>query len=194
MKRPIALIAAAAGLALAGPVLAADAPVDGTWQKHEHMFTYMGFTSTYSCEGLSEKLKLMLKLAGARPGFKVQSTCAAPSGVPDKIATARLTFYTLAPAGAPPPPPPKGKAAEAGEPGQGAWRTVSWQVNRPREFQSGDCELVDQFARELLPMFTTRDVVSRMSCVPNQVNIAGINLTFGVLGALPEAARPVAAN
>jgi hypothetical protein len=115
--------------------------------------------------------------------------------VPDKIATARLTFQTLLPAGAPPPPPPKGKVASAPptapEPGTGAWRTVSWQANKPRELQPGDCELVEQFARELLPMFTTRDLANRMSCVPNQVNMAGINLTFSVLGALPEPPRPV---
>ena len=46
--------------------------------------------------------------------------------------------------------------------------------------------------RELLPMFTTKDVVSRMSCVPNQVNYNGISLNVSVLGALPEAPKPVA--
>ena len=33
----------------------------------------MGFTSTYSCDGLASKLKLLLIASGARPDAKVQA-------------------------------------------------------------------------------------------------------------------------
>ena len=89
MPRLTAPLLVLTGLVLAGTAYAGDPPVDGAWQKHEDTFSFMGFTSRYSCEGLEEKLSLMLKLAGARPGFKVTPTCAAPAGMPDRIATAR---------------------------------------------------------------------------------------------------------
>jgi len=196
MLRHTAPLLALTGLLAAGAAHAsADSPVDGAWQKHEDTFSYMGFTSHYSCEGLSEKLKLMLKLAGARPDFKVTPTCAAPSGVPDRIATVRLTFHTFAPTGAPPPAQAKGKRPPAApEPGVGAWRTVEWHNNSPREFESGDCELVEQFANEILPKFTTRDVVSHMNCVPHQVNPSGISLKFDALGPVPDVSKRAVAD
>jgi hypothetical protein len=190
MTRLIPILAAGASLAFAGIAHAADTtPVDGTWQKHEHIFSFAGFTSKYSCDGLEGKLKLLLRTAGARPGFKV--LCTNAMGRPERISVARLTFYTLAPADAPPPAPGKdGKPPAPGDPGVGTWRTVELKVGSPRELEGGDCELVEQFAHELLPMFTTRDVVNNMTCVPNEANLFGIRLRFDSLGALPDAKPP----
>ena len=49
----------------------ADAPPGGAgiWQKHEYSFVSMGFTSTYSCDGLADKLKRLLLAAGALAGL-----------------------------------------------------------------------------------------------------------------------------
>lgn len=191
MNRLLTIAVAIAGVGLSGAALAAaEAPVDGTWAKHQDTFTFMGFTSRYSCDGLSSKLTTLLRLVGARPDFKISSTCAAPGGVPDRIATVRMTYHTLLAAGAPPPAPAKGaagkdKAPEPPEPGVGAWRSIELTARAPRDIDSGDCELVDQFAKEILPSFTTRDLVNRMSCVPHQSNPSGIYLKFSVLGALP---------
>ena len=191
MKRLLTIAVAVAGVGLsAAAVAAAEAPVEGTWAKHQDTFTFMGFTSRYSCDGLQSKLTVLLKLAGARPDFKISSTCASPGGVPDRIATVRMTYHTLSPAGAPPPAPSKdaaGKhqAQEPPEPGVGAWRSIELTARAPRDIDSGDCELVDQFAKEILPTFTTRDLVNKMSCVPHQSNPSGIYLKFSVLGALP---------
>ncbi len=196
MKRLLTIAVAVSGLGLSGAALAAaEPPVEGTWQKHQDSFTFMGFTSRYSCDGLQSKLTTLLRLTGARPDFKLTSTCASPGGVPDRIATVRMTYHTLAPAGAPPPAPAKDaagkdKVPEPPEPGVGAWRSVEITARLPHDIDSGDCELVDQFAKEILPTFTTRDLVSRMSCVPHQSNPSGIYLKFGVLGALPPS-KPV---
>ena len=40
--------------------------VAGVWVKHDVHFTYMGLTTFYSCDGLENKLKLLLRAAGAR--------------------------------------------------------------------------------------------------------------------------------
>jgi hypothetical protein len=198
-------LAAGLGLALASlAAAAADAPVEGTWQKHEYVLSYAGFTSHYSCDGLEDKLRLLLKEAGARPGAQVSATCSDFRGGPSRIATARMTFYTLAPGvpGSTPAATPAAPARQLGrdapvlkktaepERGVGAWKSVDWHAGSPRELDLGDCELVEQFAREILPLFTTRNIEDRMSCVPHQLTLGSVQLKFGVLAALPEAERP----
>src|ERR1700690_2342773 len=80
----------------------AAAPAEGTWQFHKYSFQFMGFTSTYSCDGLADKLKLLLTASGARSDAKARAgACASGFGRPDKFARADLTFYTLAPADSP---------------------------------------------------------------------------------------------
>ena len=62
----------------------------GVWQKHEYRFAYMGFTSTYSCDGLASKIKLLLITAGARSDVKSQPGACANFGQPDKFANATV--------------------------------------------------------------------------------------------------------
>src|SRR5260221_7528594 len=72
----------------------------GVWQKHEYSFQFLGFTSTYSCDGLADKLKTLLIASGARPDATARAgACASGFGRPDKFARADLTFYTQAQAG-----------------------------------------------------------------------------------------------
>src|SRR5258708_39799622 len=55
--------------AVADEPSATDA-TQGIWQKHEYSFQFLGFTSTYSCDGLASKLKVLLIAAGARAEAK----------------------------------------------------------------------------------------------------------------------------
>jgi hypothetical protein len=96
--------------------------------------------------------------------------------------TARTTFYTLVPAAVSP-------QAAASARGSGRWTTVEWRAGSPPVLAASDCELIDQFAREILPMFTTRDVDNQMKCVPWQETLGSIQLKFSVLAALPPATR-----
>src|SRR5258707_14360955 len=58
----------------------------GVWQKHEYSFQFLGFTSTYSCDGLASKLEVLLIAAGARAGAKrTADACGAGYRVPAKI-------------------------------------------------------------------------------------------------------------
>jgi hypothetical protein len=140
----------------------------------------MGFTSEYSCDGLADKLKLLLLAAGARKDVKAYgSACAAGFGRPDKLASARLTFYTLAPAGDVRTEPPV----------QGSWRKVSFSEHSPQDLGLGDCELIEQFRDRLLPMFTTRSVEDRTSCIPHQLSGSRIGLDFESFAPPPAAQR-----
>jgi hypothetical protein len=158
-------------------------PETGVWQKHEYSFAFMGFTSTYSCDGLASKLKLLLIASGARPDAKAQAgACASGFGRPDKFARADLTFYTLAPAGA--------AEAAGSAPVDGAWIPVALAYQQPRNLDRGDCELVEQFRSNVLPMFTTRNVENHTTCIPHQESGSVIDLKFESFSAPPKAKSP----
>jgi hypothetical protein len=142
----------------------------GVWQKHEYSFVFLGFTSTYSCDGLADKIRVLLIAAGARQDAKSQpGACAADYGRPDKFARANLTFYTLAPSGTDKTSSPQ---LDAG------WRPVVFADRVPRELHTGDCELVEQFRDNVMPMFTTRNIDDHTLCIPNQNSGSLISLRF----------------
>jgi hypothetical protein len=183
-----ALLLSRASLADEPPTAAA--PDRAVWQKHEYSFAFLGFTSTYSCDGLADKLKVLLIAAGARRDAKSQpGACASGFGRPDKFARADLTFYTLAPAGADAPAGgdvPAGSDAPAyAKRVDAAWRRVTFADRSPRELSTGDCELVEQFQNNVLPMFTTRNVDNHTTCVPHQISGSVISLRFESLAAAP---------
>jgi hypothetical protein len=192
-NRNIAAVAALLICGLSGAaVRAADQPSEqpadpGLWQKHTYSFMFMGFTSTYSCEGLATKLKLLLLAAGARADSRsVPAGCGSGYGQVDKFASANLTFYTLVPAAYAP------STAEGPSVG-GVWRPVTVTRLSPRELELGDCELVEQFKRAVLPQFTTRNVVDRTTCVPHQLSGTTVNLNFETF-AIPQSPAKVATN
>jgi hypothetical protein len=170
-----AIIGCALFPALLIPALSsADEPTGrerGVWQKHEYSFVFLGFTSTYSCDGLADKIRVLLIAAGARQDAKSQpGACAADYGQPDKFARANLTFYTLAPIGT--GTSPGSQQIDAG------WRLVALADRSPRELGTGDCELVEQFRDNVLPMFTMRNVDDHTMCIPNQNSGSLISLRF----------------
>jgi hypothetical protein len=181
------LLAAAISLPIASRADdAASADNTGTWQSHKYTFQFLGFTSTYSCDGLADKLKIILLAAGARADVKSSpGACASGFGRPDKFARADLTFYTLAPAD---------PSAAASGAVKGVWRPVTFGARQPRELGIGDCELVDQFRQQVLPMFTTRNVVNNTTCIPHQESGSNIDLRFESLTATPAKKHPTAGN
>jgi hypothetical protein len=153
----------------------------GVWQKHDYSFQFLGFTTTYSCDGLASNLKVLLIAAGARADAKsISGGCSRGYGIPDKFARANLIFYTLAPVG---------NGENGSLPINGVWRSVVIADGSPREVRLGDCELVEQFRDKVLPMFTTRNIENRMTCVPNQLSGSVINLKFEVFAGLPTAKK-----
>jgi hypothetical protein len=180
-----AILGLAGTMLLCAAALAADAPdlpaARGSWQTHKYSFQFLGFTTTYSCDGLADKVKELLLAAGARADAKSQpGACAAGFGRPDKFARANLTFSTLAPVDA--------AAAADGKPVNGIWRSVIFARYSPRNLRIGDCELVEQFRQQVLPMFTTRNVVSNTTCIPHQESGSVIDLKFDSFSAVPPAA------
>ena len=187
--RRVCCAALMSGVALA--IAAADSPSPGpqgglavtgagTWQPHSYDFQFMGFTSTYSCDGLADKLKVLLQAAGADPDAKVRPFCTRGYGVPDKLVRATVVFSTLQPVAA-----GYGAAVSVA----GVWRHVELAPHRPFTLELGDCELIEQFRDKLLPMFQTRNLNNQVTCVPHEDSGSNFNLAFDVFAPVPVAAK-----
>ena len=159
---------------------ASGAAVAAEWQRHEIEFVYMGFTTRYSCDGLRDKMKLLLRTLGARPGFKVTAqACASPPSRVDTFPRVRMVFET---AGI-----PQAGRRDAGEPTVAHWQPVTLSRHQPRELETGDCELVEQFRSRVLHAFATRRLEGDINCIPHQLTGSIFNLRFDVLEGMPAA-------
>jgi hypothetical protein len=186
------------GLAAVGPARAqSEAPAGGepgVWQEHQVDFPYLGFTSHYSCDGLQDKLELLLRQLGARGDAKVTTYgCDRGFGVPSRFPRATLKFATLQPLDASGAAPAGGIAATAtvtaATPVAGVWRAVQLAPNHPFALQDGDCELMEQFRDKLLPLFATRAQQIQLTCVPYQ-DIGPFSVQLQVFGPPPSPAKP----
>lgn len=167
MMRNFGRLTALVVMTLSPAVLGAD-PAPGAWRGHEYTFSQHGFTTSYSCTGLAAKVRSLLRAAGAREDMKVVPLACGVPGNPSRSARVRVAFHTLAPAA----------AQTQGVPG--VWRSVSIQRSHTRDLEAGDCELVDRFRKDLLPFFSTRNVLDRVRCLPHQNGRGAISLSFDV--------------
>ncbi|HUO96338.1 MAG TPA: hypothetical protein VMT92_08900 [Steroidobacteraceae bacterium] len=173
--RATRIVAAIAAGMLFGPLARGDdGMVAGHWEKRQHDLNYFGVTSVFSCDGLREEIKMLLRAAGARADVDVRMSCSNPVEGPSRITDAHATFYVLVP----------GAAGE--EPVVGAWHKVEFRAGRPAWLSEGDCELVAQFAKDLLPLLTTRGVENRVNCVPHETVVGSLKLRFETLALVPK--------
>jgi hypothetical protein len=145
------------------------------WTPKETQFTYMGFTTRYSCDGLRDTIKdWLLQLGARKDDLKInEQPCSGDPNVPNPFPGVKIKMSVLTPAPANLPVDTKTV------PGQ--WQTVKLPY---REFginAAGQCELLEQFKQKILPLFTTRNVDLRASCVPHQLEPVGTKLQVDVL-------------
>jgi hypothetical protein len=168
--------AAAPAAAVNSAAVAANSPeaaTAGRWREHSLSFTYSGFTTKYSCDGLADKVRGLLRALGARTDLRVSDYgCGALYGGPSEFPRVKLQFATLEPL-------PATAAAETGSVA-GEWRVVRIDRDRPRVLEPGDCELLEQFRDRVLPLFSTRAMDDRTRCIPNQLSGASLSLGFEV--------------
>ncbi len=178
-----ALCAAAVGSAQAADTAPDTAAAPAAhWEQRKLDFTYQGFTSHYSCDGLRDNVRDLLIALGARKrDLEIQSTgCVHLTGV-EPFPGVRGTFWVLVP----------GTAADADQAG-GKLQTTHWQTVDLVRLNTivgdqGQCELLEQLKKQVLPLFTSRNLNFHSSCVPHQIQLGDIQFTVDVL-------RPVAST
>jgi len=168
-------------------------PTWAVWTPKELRFTFMGFTSHYSCDGLAGKMRSAVLQLGARSSdLKVREIpCSAPSGRPTEFPGVTVNMNVLTPWDA-------ASANAAATPVPAHWKLVEISTDRDPLREAGDCELIEQVKTRVLPLFTTRNVEYHSTCVPHQLQIGGTVLKAEVLiaddqqtaGAKPAAPPP----
>lgn len=181
------------GAALAVPALAAcflsstvwavetssaSAAVEGqtaVWTEKEVTFVYQGFTTKYSCDGLRDKVRsVLLDLGAQKKGLKVQELgCSSVSGRPDPFPGVRVKMKVLQPAA--------GTADDKGPPVAAHWKPVDLKLRDSSITDSGECELVEQIRQKIVPLFATRNVDLKTSCIPHQATATRPTLRLEVL-------------
>ena len=189
----------------AAPAPEAAVTVDAVWVEHKVNFTYVPLTSYYSCDGLRDKVRWILRELGARPGFKVKSRgcmevrgpelspgveivaafpAAATPELLEQLAREASQRALAARAGGKPDP-----VAEAAAQFPARAKRVEFESGRTAQadLQDGDCELIEQFLRQdVFGQFGAKVVDARVSCFPRQVTLGAVRVTVEVLEPVPR--------
>ena len=157
--------------AAAGTSAAPATAETAVWTAKKFNFVYMGFTTKYSCDGLRSKVKEILLTLGARKDDLV----VAPSGCshltgPEPFPGVNVKMSVLEPA--------KDSSASTVP---AHWKSVEVKADADPLSRSGQCELVEQLKKSVLPQFSTRAVEFSSLCPPHQLTLAGAMLKAEVL-------------
>src|ERR1700755_464575 len=96
-----AAVGVGGGLALAaGGYASPEGPsVPAQWRHHRESFDYSGTAALFTCPGLEEHVKVLLRFLGARDDIRARARpCAGPQSAPEHFISLDLEFDTLAPA------------------------------------------------------------------------------------------------
>jgi hypothetical protein len=161
---------------------AAPAEVDGAWQHHRVSFTYVGFTTLYTCDGLEDHVRQILLYLGARRDVHVTASgCPGPFNAPSHSAFVDAEFYALAPAA----------GAGASATVKVRWTALEVTSRRPSFMGDGDCELVQEMKDLITGNFSLRNVEYRTQCFPHDVTLDEFSVKGQVLRAVPQVSDAV---
>lgn len=177
MNRIVACAAAALAALFVGGSVQAAAPEEqqvAVWTPKELNFTYHGFTTKYSCEGLRDRVKAILLELGARKDLKVYSSgCTGGAGTPDAFPGVRARLNVLQPA----------TESFTGELVEAHWQPVELKGDSSAVSRVGDCELIEQVQKQILPLFPARNAELNSNCIPHQPSPGVTRLKAEVLKA-----------
>lgn len=185
----------------AAPTAIGSGPtVNAVWVESEVEFAHMSFTTYYSCDGLRDKLRRLLREIGARPDFKVHVTGCFDQG-PEVMP--RVKIKAALPQEATPELLARlaegasqrelvaratGKSdatAEATAQFPARLRRIEIRDRTGSLIEDGDCDLVEQLRDKAFPKLGVKIVDDQMRCMPNTVALGGVRLTIEVLEAVP---------
>jgi hypothetical protein len=140
-------------------------------------FVYRGYSTLYSCRGLQDKLQKILTTVGARGRIELRAySC------DDELAIARFQIALTSPVEATPEnleqlttydsrdelvARVRGERLASAEDlprFPAVWKTISFARSRQMKLAPGDCELVLQLRRHILPRLAVQIVKDQVRC------------------------------
>lgn len=156
---------------------ATTVPQPSVWQHRTGKFTFEGFTTAYTCDGIEGKVADILRFFGARNPKVTASGC--PRG-PDTLSHmlwVDLEFDTLTAAGA---DVPSAQVVSA------EWTPVQLDARWPFFMSEGDCELIAAMKPIVTANFSYQDLSYESACTPHQVSLVDFRVHGKVLKATRE--------
>jgi len=160
-------------------------PIAAVWKERRIDFVYPGLTARYSCDGLRDKVRAMLLDLGARRDVKIVAIgCDADDRLRVNSAQPSLSIVFSAPA----LPDPAAKPLRVGDLAAIDARFEAFTITSDafRNMGIGDCELVQEFARQILPKLATFNVRQDIACVPMQQSGSRFLIRGLILKTLPR--------
>jgi len=177
----------------------ADESVRAVWKVQEITLPYFGLTTHYSCDGLRDKMREILTDLGAREDFLVRiAGCTSLTG-PERLPSVVMVLATAVPANdettkmfASDPKRAEllarmQKAAKGGmtysdEPFDAVMKQVTLRSkDTVSPGASGNCELLEQMKRDVLPKIGAKVVSDNVRCTPHQGTPGNPTMTVEVL-------------
>ena len=172
-----------------------DGQVAAVWKAQQLDFEYRGYNTTYSCRSLEDKLEIILRTVGAHENVRLQSYIC-----DERLSIARFQITMQSPVIASEEnireitthdSKDELGARVKGEQLPGAadverfpavWKQVSFARDRTMRLERGDCELVQQLRKQILPRMSVQIVKDNTkSCSSAFGNISTPRLTVSAL-------------
>lgn len=180
--------------------------VQAIWKHQEIAFYFQSFTTFYSCTGLEGKLERVMRALGVHAKVRVRS-----ADCPSSVARMpRVVMKVASPVAATPEAlaerdknksvreltervKGKGKSTnplDSLEEFPAQWRKVSLTRGR-LALEPGDCELIEELQRKVLPKLAVRITDDDLQCSPNQLTLGQPRLQVEALIEMPSPDAPV---
>jgi shikimate kinase len=184
------------------PWVHADESVRAVWNVQEIHLPYFGLTTQYSCDGLRDKMRELLKQLSVREDFVVSvGGCIEISG-PTRNPSVRIVVANAVPATdevakafATDPKraellarlqrkskEPVSEAAFDAMPK----RVTLYAKDTASAGASGDCELLEHLHRYVLPKLNAKVLKDNVSCTPHQGSAGNPSMEVALLVAVPS--------
>lgn len=154
-----------------GTGFAQPQPVEAQWKVYQVRFRFVGQATHYTCDGIEQTLKRLLRLLGARDDLRVEARCISRNQV-ERFQRVNMAFAL---------PVPADKSDLSAEIIPAEWRQVRLGGVSSRYLDEGDCELVEQFERQVLPELNVRNDGRKVRCVPYRREFNRINVRMTAL-------------
>jgi hypothetical protein len=181
---------------------AQEQTVQAYWNTYEIDFSYMGLTTYYSCDGLRDSVRDVLRMVGAREDLKIRARGCEISGTPAVFPRVLITVSVPVEAT---PENLAELAKDADKRELVAWvrgeraigvegpdlfaavpRQVTISDRGTRDLDPGECELVEQLRDRVFPKLGIRVVDDQLRCIPKHVRHGQIKLTVQALFEAPK--------
>lgn len=180
--------------------------VPAVWKQQDVTFYFHSFSVFYSCQSLEDKVERLLAALGATQGTKVRVSGCEGSHIArmpylriDLVSPVEVTPEVQADLNATRSQRelvarvnPK-RPLQGSEPFPAQWRKVALTRGK-LNLEPGDCELIEQLKRNVLPMLAVRVVKDDLSCMPDQLTWGQPRLEVEALLQIPKQDADTAPN